>query len=235
MLAMLGQRVAERGRQARALAKIDILRDTRNMRISGDFFLLATIDQVADLLRAISTILWPVVAVIFLVLFRAPITELFRRLTRAKLLGQEAEFDLLASRVQRQVGRFAGTEANEPGLSALGDLAASSPTGAIIEAHAHIDRKLRALLEEDGIESDELRSAGAVELAQMAQARGIVTALTANGVEALTLMSELAAHQGATEERAQEYLLLAKGVVFAIQQNARSRERQEAPIAGQPV
>jgi len=47
--------------------------------------------NVADLLRAIATLLWPLLAIASCVYFRSEISEFLKRLKRGKLLGQELE------------------------------------------------------------------------------------------------------------------------------------------------
>ncbi len=47
--------------------------------------------ETAELLRAIASLLWPILAFIALLLFRSHIRELLGRLKKGKLLGQEIE------------------------------------------------------------------------------------------------------------------------------------------------
>ena len=49
----------------------------------------------ADLLRAIASLLWPILTFVFVIAFRGEITALAKRLKRGKFLGQE-EFEELA-------------------------------------------------------------------------------------------------------------------------------------------
>jgi hypothetical protein len=50
--------------------------------------------QWADLLRAIATLLWPILGFVVLWVFKEEIREILRRLKSGKILGQELELEV---------------------------------------------------------------------------------------------------------------------------------------------
>jgi hypothetical protein len=128
-----------------------------------------TIEHLADLLRAIASLLWPLVAVAFILVFRTQITGLLQRITKAKILGQEAEFAQELDRLEQRA-----TEAEEatplvPEVDSeqeaslddevgkiLGE-AVTSPKLALMGLSADLERRVRQLSASSGWARDERR------------------------------------------------------------------------------
>jgi hypothetical protein len=55
----------------------------------------------SDLLRGVAAVLWPIVILVLLLIFRPEVTGLFSRLRKAKLLGQEVELDESLDKLNR--------------------------------------------------------------------------------------------------------------------------------------
>jgi hypothetical protein len=129
---------------------------------------VATVDQVAELLRALATLLWPLVVVAFFLIFREPIRELLRRLTRARVLGQEAEFGRELDHLTEQASE---AEAKTPDLvpkpktderrsvdleiAELLREAATSPKVALMALSADLEARTRRLSAATGWARDE--------------------------------------------------------------------------------
>jgi hypothetical protein len=179
-------------------------------------------EDASNFIRAIASLAWPVFALVVVLLFRSQITDLLSTgMRRFKAGPFEVEWD-------RQLSE-AEVELDQPGIppppavagelsKELAGVARAAPAAAVMEAHARVERDLRQLLVEDGIEEDALRT-GAAGLGREAARRGIITEETARAVEGLTVLRNLAAHGRAGEvsvERAMEYLVLADAVLFAL-------------------
>ena len=98
-----------------------------------------------------------------------------------------------------------------------------SPSAAVMEAFARIERRLIDLLEEDGTSPD--RKVGAVALARTAFALSLISSETRDAVEALSILRNLAAHgpkDGISTDRALDYVAMADAVLYALRQKPSS-------------
>jgi hypothetical protein len=182
-----------------------------------------------DALEFIAALAWPVTVLIIALVFRRPLTAVLEgQLGRMKAGPFEVEWQRTLSEVETELGReppiAQAASAPEGGLSAeLGAEAKRAPQIAVLEAHARVEGALRDLLEGSEQAATTFQM-GAVALARMAREEGLITEETAQAVEGLSVLRNLAAHGRAGDvstERAQDYLALADGVLFAIQTNAR--------------
>ncbi len=117
----------------------------------------------AELLRGIGAAAWPLVALIALLVFKADLRALLKRLHRGKLLGQEIE---LASSLERLEKDTAAAQAQLPALPAAtagqaaeepvtavdaAREAARSPKAALMLVAAALERELRDILAVTGL------------------------------------------------------------------------------------
>lgn len=170
---------------------------------------------------------WPGAAVTVAVVFRFQLRGLLSQPVRRLKVGPvEAEWDRNVAEAQ--------VELDQPGIATalpppgpisveLADVADRSPTAAVMEAHATVERELRRLLLDTGVPDNDLR-AGAAWLARLGVERGVVTKETLSAVEGISVLRNLAAHGRAGEvtvERAVDYLALADAVLYAIRTKPR--------------
>ena len=169
-----------------------------------------------------SALAWPVVVVVAVVVFGADVRKwLKERPTRVKLGPIEAEWS-------RQLAIAEANLESTPGIaespSAQGDerivemLGVSSdehPVAAIIAAASAVEEALRVRLARVG--AQDFGQLGLAGLGGLARRQGIVNDETANAIQGLTVLRNLAAHGGTpTPEQAREYVTLAAGVVYLL-------------------
>lgn len=178
----------------------------------------------SELIRAVASLAWPIVAIVIVLIFRRQIASLLTQGVRRVKAGP---FSVVWDRQVSEVE----TELDQPGIprsdagprrgpvsEALAGVAQASPIAAVMEAHARVERELRELLKGADTPAPLLRT-GAAGLARAAMDRGLLTQETARAVEGLSILRNLAAHGRAEEvsaERATDYLLLADAVLFAL-------------------
>lgn len=96
-----------------------------------------------------------------------------------------------------------------------------APLVAIEEAYATVERELRSVVGYvDGVDTSAM---GPVALARLGEREGRISRDVARSVEGLGVMRNLAVHGRApdtTTERAQEYLALVDGALYALRQAA---------------
>lgn len=113
--------------------------------------------EIAELLRAIASLLWPILAFIALLFFRSHIRVLFGRLKKGKLLGQEIELhdSLLMLEVKAKETASAAAAlpaagprpADEPDLERrILDEAARSPKAALLLLASELERYVLQVL-----------------------------------------------------------------------------------------
>jgi rRNA-processing protein FCF1 len=98
-----------------------------------------------------------------------------------------------------------------------------SPSAAVMEAFARIERRLVDLLEEDGTSPD--RKVGAATLARTAFTLGLISNETRDAVEGLSILRNLAAHgpkDDISTERALDYVVMADAVLYTLRQKPSS-------------
>jgi hypothetical protein len=134
----------------------------------------------------------------------------------------KADFDRAASKVEANLGKAGIPVPAHAEASSLTDLAAQEPEMVIAEAFRLVEQELRDALEAIGERlPDEAR---ADQLTQLAADRGLITPLTVNAIDGVTVMHNLAVHgphRDITTKQVDEYIVLIQGVIYAIQQNIR--------------
>jgi hypothetical protein len=117
-------------------------------------------ETVANLIKAIAALLWPILGFTALFLFKIQLRELLHRLRRGKLFGQELELDAslrelntAAVAVADEVSKIPPPLADAPIKDATADTAQqmlklmeSSPTAALVTLSASIEREARDLV-----------------------------------------------------------------------------------------
>jgi hypothetical protein len=168
-----------------------------------------------------SSLAWPLAVVCIAVLFRAQLkTLLTERLRHIEAGPLKADFDRIGSDVHTvldQAGIPPSTQAKTDNLTVL---AQRQPAVAIPEAFTRIERELRNALAE--INEQPSDDAGAMTLANKALERGLISPLTINAIEGISVMRNLAVHGPAREitaKQSQEYLALVDSVLYALRQD----------------
>jgi hypothetical protein len=185
---------------------------------------MSALEFVAAMTKALA---WPTAAVVVAVLFRTQLRALLSAPARRVKAGPlEIEWDRTVAEAQVELDQPGLTTASLPPAgpvsAELGEVAERSPTAAVMEAHATIERELRQLLIDSGVPDNELR-VGATGLARIGVDRGVVTKETLNAVEGISVLRNLAAHGRAGDvstDRAGDYLALADAVLYAIRNKA---------------
>jgi hypothetical protein len=117
--------------------------------------------DLAELLRGLAALLWPLVAVVALWLFRDPLRDLIRRIRRARFAGGEIELDRRLAELQLTTEVLEATplpakveqadmalvdEAQEDMAAEILRTAASSPRAGLMLASSEIEREMRRVL-----------------------------------------------------------------------------------------
>ncbi len=71
--------------------------------------------HLSDFLRAVAVILWPIIVIWVVIMFKAEIRDMLRRFRRGKLFGQELELDPTVSELSKTVKRAVLTAPIQPG------------------------------------------------------------------------------------------------------------------------
>jgi hypothetical protein len=180
----------------------------------------------------ISSIAWPLVALVIALLFRRPLSDALGSASGALSAGPfRLEWKRRAEAIEADLGKPPSISKGQIGGAEgrLDEIAQVSPAAAVVEAFGQIEVALRALLEEHGVENlDRLWSVQ--RLAAGARENGLITAETEDAIEDLSVMRNLAAHGGQKDlspQRAHEFVALSQGVLYAITTNAKSVKRAQ--------
>jgi hypothetical protein len=182
----------------------------------------------------VSSLAWPAAVVCIAVVFRSQLkTLLTDRLRHIEAGPIKADFDRVGSKVEATLGE-AGipvpAHAESPDLA---NLAAQVPEMVIAEAFGLVEQELRRALE--AVDEEPPDDARADQLTQLAAARGLISPLTVNAIEGVTVMRNLAIHgpqREITTKQVDEYLALIEGVIYAIHQNIKRHEAKPAEQKG---
>jgi hypothetical protein len=183
----------------------------------------------------VESLTWPAALVVIAILFRAEIRRLLiRQLRRLRAGPVEFEFDRLLSQVEVELDQpdvpVASSDAarGRPIDSTLAELAVASPSSAVMEAHAAVEQALRDFVA--SVAPDEkIDRLGVAGLARKALELGLITPETANAIQGITVLRNLAAHGRAREvtaDRALDYLALTDAVLL---RSVRSRDEEARP------
>jgi hypothetical protein len=202
----------------RAISEIQLLGTTRHVELADEFARQFASDATADagpLLEELRATLRKE-----LLLEPLPGRRTWLRISRA---GQWAEE---SARIRARVLTGAQGRDSEPGTTtgSLMELAPSDPTEAVIDAYHKVEIAVQDLVAVSGQQADITGS----ELTRAALDHGVISRRTAEAIDGLTVMRNLAVHGGheVDVERAQEFLVLADAVLFAI--------RMERPVEESP-
>lgn len=193
----------------RSISEIQLLGTTRHVELADEFarqFASAASADASPLLEELRATLRKE-----LLLEPLPGRRTWLRITRA---GQWAEESArIRARVPPTAAHGRDSEAGViTGL--LTELMASDPTKAVVGAYEKVETTVQDLV---AVSGQQAGLAGS-ELTRVALERGVISRSTAEAIDGLTVMRNLAVHGGreVTAERAQEFLVLADGVLFAI-------------------
>jgi hypothetical protein len=180
----------------------------------------------ADLLRAIAAIMWPVIVLIAVVLFRAEVAGLFARIRKAKVLGQEFELTgSLEELRQRAETAAQASEQNAEGAEPeptlvlenaieviereVLDEAARSPRVGLMILSAELERVMREMLtrieQANPSSKRQRRPVGLVRMADSLWQVGVLPEELLNAVEAFSSVRNQIVH-GAGEVSDREIL-----------------------------
>jgi hypothetical protein len=145
--------------------------------------------------------------------------------SRFKAGPVEVEWSRAQAEVESEVG---APPVPSPGDSTLNDqlgaLAETQPALAVLGAYKEVERALMDALVD--VDDPAKGRASGPRLARLALEHRRIPPETANAVEAISVLRNLAAHGGSgeiTPDRAREFLSMADAVRFAIEQAGRSR------------
>ena len=182
----------------------------------------------------VGSLAWPIAVVVLVIVFRPVLSQLASggvRRWKAGPAGVEVEYWdheklEVTEAIRKQVPAGAKIPALPAGESTIDDLteiAQSTPRAAVVEAFIRIESELTQILKGAGLLAD-ARPMGARQLALMALDHDLITAESANAIEGLAVMRNLAVHGGddgqLDQQRAIEYLHLAEAVLFALRSKA---------------
>lgn len=174
----------------------------------------------------VSSLAWPVSAATVVWLLRSQLAALLDGpIKRWKAGPVEVEYwTRETAEVADSVGvldAVTAGRAEEPDdeLARLAELAEKTPVLAVIEGYRLVEREVRRIGHEGGIEGAD--QAPLSKLLATEVEAGLVTPETLNAVRGLTALRNLAAHGPAAEttttvERAREYVVLVQAVLFAL-------------------
>jgi len=186
---------------------------------------VATISDTEQFVASlVGPLAWPVAVLTIVLLFRRQIGGMLKNSIRRLRAGPiEFEFDRVLSSASADLGLESKAPVTGPQeFSTLNDLtsvAQASPSAAILEAHSRVEYELRELTK--SVADRRETSRGAVALARVARAHGLITPETENAVAGVTALRNLVAHgrqSDVSRERAIDYLALVDGVIFALRQ-----------------
>jgi hypothetical protein len=188
---------------------------------------MTTMQFIASLVGSLA---WPLGVVTIAVIFRDQIRRLLTRPVSGVRVGPfEMKWDLERVEVAASVGpqpvgaSDVGVAPATSVIEMVGSTVTTSPIGAVLEAHAAIERELRDLVAR-AVPDASVARAPIRQLLRIAIDHGLISPETVNALEGITVMRNLAAHGQAsdvTPERAQDYLALAEAVLYTLRQKPR--------------
>ncbi|MDX1440156.1 MAG: hypothetical protein R3284_09655 [Rubricoccaceae bacterium] len=182
-------------------------------------------------IAALAKLLWPIVALIALLLFRKDITDLFHRLRKGKLFGQELELDpevrelrLAVDQAEREVAPQVPPESETPveasdsgeleaeeEIARLWDDAQASPEIGVMRLSALLEKELRLLLGSLGLLERDTRITAHQALARLST-RGSLPKHTTQSLRSFWDLRNKIVHGHATPETREVLSVLDIGV-----------------------
>jgi hypothetical protein len=178
------------------------------------------VDNYQFVASLVSSLAWPVAVVIVAVVFRSPISEMIGRLEHVKSplfegwvkVAEEAHVALAT------IHPTAATPGKRGSLTEkFSDLAAISPSGAVMTAWIEVEEVLNAKILAAGVAEDKRMY---VPRSDVALRAGLISEQTAIAIRKLKDLRNFAAHHRADaldREKALDFLAMADAVVFGIQ------------------
>ncbi len=183
---------------------------------------------IASLVRSLA---WPLAIIVIALIFQKQLRQLASRpMRRLKAGPLEVEFDRLLSEVElsvevpQKVASDNRGELENSVIEELEDLVTTSPITAVMDSHAAVERQLRDLIVKNTPDAN-VSKMSMRQLLRTALDLGVITPETANAVEGITVMRNLAAHGRSNEvtpERARDYLSLVDAVLYTLQQKPKT-------------
>lgn len=184
---------------------------------------MSVLEFVASLVDSLA---WPAAILAAVVVVRKPLKEsLAGPFNRVHVGpgGVDLEWNHQADKARESLGRVkvpASSDVSEPPRKLLSnelrDLAVESPAAAVAEAYSRVRSELRSVLAQAGEQNTE--NLDTHDLGQLALNKSLLDSQTLRSLEGLIVLHSLA-HSPFTElssNRANEYLALADGVIYAI-------------------
>jgi hypothetical protein len=181
----------------------------------------------------VASLAGPVAVVVLVVVFRPVLAQLAAggvRRWKAGPAGVEVEYwDRETSEVKASIGQqVPAGEAPLPGGSLseeLAEVVTVAPSAAVLEAFSRIEAELRRIITGAGVVPEEqLSRMSARQLSLLGLEHDLITPESANAIEGLAVMRNLAAHGQANTQldqtRALEFVHLADAVLFALRSKA---------------
>lgn len=182
----------------------------------------------------VALLAWPLAVVVLVVVFRPVLAQLAAggvRRWKAGPAGVEVEYwDRETSEVKASIGQQvpAGEDLAPVGGSLSEELAeviTVVPSAAVLEAFSRIEAELRRIIAAAGVVPEEqLSRMSARQLSLLGLEHDLITPESANAIEGLAVMRNLAAHGQANTQldqtRALEFVHLADAVLFALRSKA---------------
>lgn len=182
----------------------------------------------------VSSLAWPSAVVVVAMLFRTQLkTLLTDRLRHIEAGPLKADFDALGSKVEATLGRAGIPVSSHIGDDDVAGRAKRTPQLDIAEAFGRVEQELHSALSAIGQPPPD--GTDAAELAHLALATGLITPLTINAIEGVTVMRNLAIdgpHREITTPQVEEYRALVEAVLYAIRQNVKNYNAQQPHPAG---
>jgi hypothetical protein len=185
-------------------------------------------------------LLWPIVVLLVVLLFRRPLQERMPNLTkfRAGPGGVEAEFGQVLQRSDQAMAAEpmpAPTDEIAEDRNRLERIAAISPRAAVLEAFTLVDSALKERLREVGVTGADLqmRSTQAIIMAENLGLLGETEVTVWNNLRALSNTARQQPELEIGREPASEYIRLSSGLRSAIEKAVPKRVPQE-PVGGGP-
>lgn len=177
---------------------------------------------IASLVASLS---WPAVILAVALVFRQQLSKLLARpLSSLKAGPLEAVWDRQVAEVEAELSP------SSPGTSSgrivsrtdhLRDVARVAPAAAVLSAFAEIEKQLRQILTDAGVEP---AYSGGTQMARLALENDLIQPETVKAIEGAAVLRNLAAHgrePDLDETRALEFLALADAVSYALDNGPR--------------
>ena len=178
-------------------------------------------DVLAFVASIVGSLAWPLAVVLLVILFRTQIRSWMARPPRHVKAGPfEIEWDQLVEAATVKVAE-----------SRARDATGVTPEARVLAAFGEVEGAFREAVADAGWQDADRRPLRT--LLDQAQSDGLVSAETVEAIHGLIGLRNLAAHGGAalTEERVDDFRILADAVIYAIQSRTRERHGQSDPPA----